>query len=332
MQMSKYMTIDGIPVEIENEKNVLELIRKVGIELPTFCYHSDLSIYGACRMCMFEDERGKLDAACSAIPREGMNIRTNTQRLRKYRKMILELLLANHCRDCTTCEDSGNCKLQDLAIRFDIKGVRFPNSAVEPDMDTSSECIVKDRNKCILCGDCVRVCDEIQNVGAIDFAFRGSDMKISTAFDIPLAESNCIGCGQCAAVCPTGALVVKNDTQAVWSELDDPNAKVSVQIAPAVRVAIGKEFGIKDGEDSIGKIVAGLRRLGFDEVFDTSTGADLTVLEEANELIDRTKKVGMICLYLHHVALLGFQKKKKNTLSLCHMYLHVNHLCRCSLL
>jgi NADH-quinone oxidoreductase subunit G len=287
MDKKEIMTIDGIPVEIGEEKNLLELIRKVGIKMPTFCYHSELSIYGACRMCMVEDERGGIDAACSTIPRAGMNIRTNTERLRKYRKNILELLLANHCRDCTTCGNNGNCKLQDLAMRFDIKGVRFPNTAEKPSIDDSSVCITRDANKCILCGDCVRMCNEIQNVGAIDFAHRGSKMTISTAFEIPIAESNCVGCGQCAAVCPTGAIVVKNDVQKVWAALDDKATKVTVQIAPAVRVGLGKKMGLSSEDNAIGIIVATLRRMGFDEIYDTSTGADLTVLEEASEFIRR---------------------------------------------
>lgn len=290
MENKNIMTIDGLPVEISGEKNLLELIRKIGIKMPTFCYHSELSIYGACRMCMVENEWGGIDAACSTIPKEGMKIKTNTEKLRKYRKNILELLLANHCRDCTTCVNSGKCKLQDLAMRFGITGVRFPNTAKEPKLDESSVCITRDANKCILCGDCVRMCNEIQNVGAIDFAHRGSKMTISTAFDIPIAESNCVGCGQCAAVCPTGAIVVKNHTQKVWEALDDANTKVTVQIAPAVRVALGKKMGMKAEENAMGKIVAALRRMGFDEIYDTSTGADLTVLEEANEFLKRLDK------------------------------------------
>ena len=283
----EFVTIDGIPMKINGEKNLLELIRKAGIELPTFCYHSELSIYGACRMCMVEDEYGNLDAACSAQPLGGMVIKTNTQRLRKYRKMILELLLSNHCRDCTICEKNGSCKLQDLATCFNISDVRFPNTAETPDIDASSLCIKKDLSKCILCGDCVRMCHEIQNVGAIDFSHRGSKMIISTAFDEPLSESNCVGCGQCAAVCPTGAIVVQNDVDLLWKDLDNPDVKVIVQIAPAVRVALGGRFGLEEGEDSMGKIVSALRRMGFDEVFDTVTGADLTVLEEASELLER---------------------------------------------
>lgn len=281
------MTIDGIPVEIGDEKNLLELIRKVGIELPTFCYHSELSIHGACRMCMIENQWGGLDAACSAQPKAGMEIKTNTERLRKYRKMILELLLSNHCRDCTTCAQSTNCKLQELAKRFNMDDVRFPNTAEKPDLDTSSVSITRDRNKCILCGDCVRMCNEIQSVGAIDFAHRGSSMEISTAFDIPIAESNCVACGQCAAVCPTGAIVIKNDIDRLFQDIDDAETKVIVQIAPAVRVAMGQAMGMEDGTNAMGKIVAALKRIGFDEVFDTSTTADLTVLEETNEFLNR---------------------------------------------
>lgn len=287
MESKEYMIIDGIPVEINGEKNLLELIRKVGIKLPTFCYHSELSIYGACRMCMVENQRGELEAACSTPPKAGMEIRTNVERLRKYRKMILELLLANHCRDCTTCGNNGKCKLQDLAIRFNMGEVRFPNTATEPEKDDSSLCITKDQNKCILCGDCVRMCNEIQGVGAIDFAHRGAKMKVSTAFDRPMGNSPCVGCGQCAAVCPTGAIVVKNNIEKVWKALDDKNTVVTVQVAPAVRVAIGKEFGLPSGENAIGRIVAALRRMNFNKIYDTSTGADLTVLEESDELLKR---------------------------------------------
>lgn len=288
MTEKKFITIDGIPVELAGEKNLLEVIQKAGIKLPTFCYHSELSVYGACRMCMVENERGGLDAACSTPPRAGMNIKTNTERLRRYRKNILELILANHCSDCTTCENNGTCKLQELAMRFNIEGVRFPNNAKSnKGEDDSSLCITWDNGKCILCGDCVRMCNEIQNVGAIDFAFRGSKMKISTAFGKPLADSPCVGCGQCAAVCPTGAIVVKNNISPVWKAIDDPALKTTVQIAPAVRVALGRELGVKNGENVMGKIVAALRRIGFDEVYDTTLGADLTVLEEAEEFLQR---------------------------------------------
>ncbi len=284
------MTVDGIPVEINGEKNILEVLRKIGIKLPTFCYHSELSVYGACRMCMVENEWGGLDAACSTPPRAGMKITTNNERLRRYRKNILELILSNHCRDCTTCENNSNCKLQDLAMRFHIEGVRFPNNAhSSKGEDESSLCITRDTGKCILCGDCVRMCNEIQNVGAIDFAFRGSNAVISTAFGKPLAESPCVGCGQCSVVCPTGAIVVKNNVPKVWKAIEDPQVRTTVQIAPAVRVALGKELHVRNGENVMGKIVAALRRMGVDEVYDTSLGADLTVMEESEEFIERLK-------------------------------------------
>ena len=287
MENKEYMLIDGNPVEINGEKNLLEVIRKAGIELPTFCYHSERSVYGACRMCMVENSHGGMEAACSTVPKAGMEIYTNTERLHKHRKMILELLLANHCRDCTTCQKNGKCRLQELASLFGLESIRFKNLKPEPELDTSSLSIIRDAHKCILCGDCVRMCNEIQNVGAIDFVNRGSKMVIGPAFNEPIAKSPCVGCGQCAAVCPTGAIVIRKDTGRVWPELNDKNTKVVAQVAPAVRVAMAKEFGLPENENSMGRITAALRRLGFDEVYDTATGADLTVLEESNEFLQR---------------------------------------------
>ena len=287
MENKEYMLIDGNPVEINGEKNLLEVIRKAGIELPTFCYHSELSVYGACRMCMVENSHGGMEAACSTVPKAGMEIYTNTERLHKHRKMILELLLANHCRDCTTCQKNGKCRLQELASLFGLESIRFKNLKPEPELDTSSLSIIRDAHKCILCGDCVRMCNEIQNVGAIDFVNRGSKMVIGPAFNEPIANSPCVGCGQGAAVCPTGAIVIRKDTGRVWPELNDKNTKVVAQVAPAVRVAMAKEFGLPENENSMGRITAALRRLGFDEVYDTATGADLTVLEESNEFLQR---------------------------------------------
>ena len=287
MENKEYMLIDGNPVEINGEKNLLEVIRKAGIELPTFCYHSELSVYGAYRMCMVENSHGGMEAACSTVPKAGMEIYTNTERLHKHRKMILELLLANHCRDCTTCQKNGKCRLQELASLFGLESIRFKNLKPEPELDTSSLSIIRDAHKCILCGDCVRMCNEIQNVGAIDFVNRGSKMVIGPAFNEPIANSPCVGCGQCAAVCPTGAIVIRKDTGRVWPELNDKNTKVVAQVAPAVRVAMAKEFGLPENENSMGRITAALRRLGFDEVYDTATGADLTVLEESNEFLQR---------------------------------------------
>ena len=293
----KLMVVDNIPVEIEAEKNILSVIRKAGIELPTFCYYSELSVYGACRMCIVEDEKGRLHAACSTPPRAGMRIFTNTPRLRKYRKTILELLLSNHCRDCTTCEKCGHCRLQELAHRFGIKSVRFPNDYDQTPLDMSSPSIVRNPSKCILCGDCVRVCEEVQNIGAIDFAFRGSKMHISTAFGVPIGTTDCVGCGQCAAVCPTGAIVVRDDTDGLWEDINDPAKQVVVQIAPAVRVGIGRELNIEEGRNAMGMIVAALRLMGVDEVFDTAVGADLTVMEEAAEFAGRLEKGEVLPLF-----------------------------------
>ena len=284
--MEKYMIIDGERVPFTDEKNILAVIRKAGIILPTFCYYSDLSIYGACRMCVVEDNRGGIVASCSTPPKNGMEIRTNTPQLYYHRKRILELLLAAHCRDCTTCEKNGKCKLQELANRFSIPGVRFENTNPIRPIDTSSKAIVRNPNKCILCGDCVRVCSEIQHVGAIDFAHRGADMEISTAFGRDIADTNCVNCGQCAAVCPTGAITIKNDTHDVWEAIHNPNKRVVVQIAPAVRVAIGEGYGYNPGENTIGKLIASLRMLGVDAIFDTSVGADLTIMEESQELVE----------------------------------------------
>ena len=281
------MTIDGQAIEFTDEPNVLSVIRKAGIDIPTLCYHSELSIYGACRLCTVEDERGKTFASCSEKPRDGMIIYTNTPRLMRYRKLILELLLAAHCRDCTTCIKSGECHLQELAHRMGVHEIRFENVREIQPIDTSSHAIIRDPNKCILCGDCVRMCDNVQNINAIDFAYRGTDAQVIPAFNKKIAETDCVGCGQCRVVCPTGAISIHTNIDEVWEALADKNTKVIAQIAPAVRVAIGDNFGYAKGENVMGKLVGVLHRLGFDEVYDTSYGADLTVVEESKEFIER---------------------------------------------
>ena len=282
-----YMTIDGRTVEFTDEPNVLAVIRKADIDIPTLCYHSELSVYGACRLCTVENERGKTFVSCSEPPRDGMIVYTNTPRLMKYRKLILELLLAAHCRDCTTCIKSGECQLQSLAHRMGVGNIRFENTKEQHPLDFSSPSIVRDPNKCILCGDCVRMCDNVQSVNAIDFAYRGTRALVTPAFNKKIAETDCVNCGQCRVVCPTGAISIHTNTDAIWDLLADKNTKVVAQIAPAVRVAVGDRFGLPKGENVMGKLVNVLHRLGFDEVYDTSYGADLTVIEESEELMNR---------------------------------------------
>lgn len=288
--MSKYMIIDGNRVDFDNEKNILQVVKKAGIHLPTFCYYSDLSIYGACRMCVVEDQWGGIIASCSTPPKDKMIIKTNTPKLHQHRKMILELLLASHCGDCKVCEKNGSCRLQLLAGRFGLKEVRFPQDEAKHEIDKSSKSIVRNPNKCILCGDCVRVCNEVQNVGAIRFANRGAKMVVSPAFNKKLAETDCVNCGQCAAVCPTAAITITKSTREVWKAIYAPTKRVVVQVAPAVRVAIGEAFGLNPGKNTIGKIFKAMRMLGFDQVFDTSLGADLTIIEEAGELVKKLEQ------------------------------------------
>ena len=286
-QATKYITINNRKIPFTDEKNVLSIIRKTGIDLPTFCYHSELSTYGACRMCVVEDDRGRVFASCSEVPRDGMVIYTNTPKLQHHRKMILELLLASHCRDCTTCRENGVCTLQKLAQQLGVDKVRFENTKEQLPVDDSSNCIFIDPNKCILCGDCVRTCEEIQGLGILNFAHRGSKMRVTSAFHRKMADTDCVGCGQCRVVCPTGAITIKSNVHAVWEVVSDKSKRVVVQIAPAVRVAIGDSFGLPRGENAIGKLVAALRRMGFDEIYDTNFGADLTVMEESKELAER---------------------------------------------
>nr|MBQ6241393.1 4Fe-4S binding protein [Lachnospiraceae bacterium] len=286
------MIIDGQRVNFDGEKNVLAVIRKAGIEMPTFCYHSDLSTYGACRMCIVEDERGKIDASCSLEPRDGMVIKTNSARLLKHRRTILELMLASHDCNCTTCEKSGDCRLQELAHQFGIRAVRFQDTRERAELDTSSPAVVRNPNKCILCGDCVRVCEELQGVNIIDFVHRGSQARVAPAFGRMLSETKCVSCGQCAAVCPTGAITIKNEIGEAWRAIHDPNLRTVVEIAPAVRVAVGEAFGIPAGENVLDRLVTALKLMGVDEVYDTNFGADITTITEASEFLDRLKAGG----------------------------------------
>ena len=283
----KRMIIDGISCEFENARNVLEVALQNHIDIPNLCYCESLSIYGGCRLCVIENERGGIEAACTVVPKDGMVVRTNTSRLRKYRQMILELLLAGHKSECTTCDKSGKCKLQEYAKRYGVSSVRFANEYSKQPIDDSSPAFVRDPAKCILCGKCVRMCSEVQNIHAVDFANRGIETFISCGFDKKIADTNCVNCGQCVSVCPTGALVIKNEVASMWKAIYDSNRKVAVQIAPAVRVGIGEEFGLPANVPVMGKIVTALKMMGVDYVFDTSLAADLTIMEESAEFMDK---------------------------------------------
>ena len=284
------MTIDGRKVEFTDEKNVLTVIRNAGINIPTLCYHSEVSTFGACRLCTVEDDRGKTFASCSEQPRDGMVIYTNSGRIKKYRKLIVELLLAAHCRDCTTCVKSGECILQELAHRLGVRDIRFENTREQHEIDDSSPSIIRDPNKCILCGNCVRACEELQGIGALGFAFRGTEAMVMPAFNKKIAETQCVNCGQCRVYCPTGAISIRTHMDEVWDALADKDTRVVAQIAPAVRVAVGDHYGLTKGRSVMGKIVNALHRMGFDEVYDTTFSADLTIMEETKEFLNRVEK------------------------------------------
>lgn len=287
MAKSASVKINGRACPIMGEANILELARKNGIDIPSFCYHSELSVYGACRMCLVDIEGMGLQAACSTAPRDGMVIETMTEKAQSVRRTILELLLANHDRECTTCDRNGSCKLQKLAYQLGVDKIRFGTDELLKQVDLDSPSIVRNPNKCILCGDCVRMCREVSGIGVLEFMHRGPKTSVEPAFGKKLTEVECVNCGQCIAVCPTGALTSKSCTAAVWKALHDGSLTVVAQIAPAVRVAIGEEFGLPPGEVTTGKIAAALRLLGFDYVFDTVFTADLTSVEETHEFVGR---------------------------------------------
>ena len=289
MTDKKVLFIDGKEVEFTDEPNLLEVIRKAGMNVPTFCYRPDLTSFGACRMCVVEVEGRGIQSSCTMPPENGLKIHLNTEKTRRIRKTVLELLLANHDRKCLTCERSGNCELQQYAEEDGIKNIRFPDKKEEEylPVDESSYSIVRDPNKCILCGACVRACTEFQGHSVLGFANRGSKTVVQPMGGRPLAEVDCVNCGQCAAVCPTGALTIKNEVDKVWDEITNPNKTVVVQMAPATRVALGEIFGLPAGENTIGLMNAALRKIGFNLVFDTNFSADLTIMEEATEFLGR---------------------------------------------
>ncbi len=292
------LTIDNRKIEVEAGTTILEAAQKNGIKIPTLCAWTEINhTPGACRVCMTEVEgQRSLIAACVFPVSEGMVVRTNTEKVRHARKMIVELLLANHPQECNFCVRNGSCDLQKVAEFVGLKEVRFDYTQFPKEgmIDRSSPSIVRDSRKCIECHRCVTVCEQIQTVSVLTPAHRGSDVRVVPAFDLPLVESNCIACGQCILVCPVGALYEKDDVDLVWKALQDPTKHVIVQEAPAIRAALGEEFGMPPGSLVTGKMIAALRRLGFDKVFDTNFTADLTIIEEGNELLKRVKEGGTL--------------------------------------
>jgi iron-only hydrogenase group A len=282
-------------IEAEPGETILSALKRADIHVPTLCHMEGLLPSGACRICVVEVEgMNGLIPSCSYPVSEGMKIQTNSPRAIQARKTIVELLQANHPDDCLYCVRNKNCQLQDLSEEYGVRERRLNAEKPEYTIDRTSPSIVRDQAKCILCGKCVRVCEEVQNVSAIDFAGRGSSTVIATAFDENLNVSSCINCGQCILECPTGALREKSYLKEVRAALDDPEKHVVIQHAPSISVTIAEEFGVKSGTDADGMLVTALRRIGFDKVFDTSFSADLTIMEEASELVHRITNGGKL--------------------------------------
>lgn len=293
--MSKIsLTIDDQIVQVEEGTTILEAAREVGIEIPTLCYHPDLSLHGACRVCVVEDlEKNILVASCVTPAVDGMRISTRSARARRARRRNVILLLANHPNDCLGCDRNGTCELQKIAYSLGIRREDVDLLAGERrdlPLDDIGPALKRDPNKCILCGRCVRLCEEIQGVSALQFSNRGFDSIVSTAFGLPQSEINCANCGQCATICPVGAITEVSEINKVWDALEDDSKHVVVQTAPAIQATIGEEFGLEPGTVVTGKLVAALRKLGFDRVFSTEFTADLTIMEEGHELLERLQE------------------------------------------
>lgn len=286
------ITVDGRVFQVQSGQSLLSALREVGIEVPTLCHRKDLFPAGACRLCVVEVKGSRnLVASCIQPISEGMVVYTQSARVRQARRVVLELTLANHPDDCLYCLRNSNCELRQLAAQYDAKR-RFRGKKRRATTDATSLSLVRDPEKCILCQRCVSVCNDVQAIGAISPLKRGFDTTIGVAFGDGLGDSECVNCGQCARVCPTGALIERDDTALVYEALADPSLAVVAQVAPAVRLSLAQEFGMKSGDNIAGKLVAGLKLLGFNKVFDTNFTADLTIMEEAAEFVTRLKNGG----------------------------------------
>lgn len=291
------LKINGIAVEAPKGSTILEAARLAHIEIPTLCFLKEINEIGACRICIVELKNGKLVTSCVYPAEEGMEVYTNTPKVLDSRKKTLQLLLSNHNRSCLSCVRSGHCELQELAHELGVDDEGYYDGEITPsEIDTSAAHMIRDNSKCILCRRCVAVCENVQGIGVIGANNRGFSTSIGSAFEMGLGETSCVSCGQCIAVCPTGALTEKDYTADVFAAIADPKKHVIVQTAPAVRAGLGEEFGLPIGTDVEGKMAAALRRLGFDKVFDTNFSADLTIMEEAHEFIDRVQNGGVLPL------------------------------------
>ncbi|MBE0647797.1 MAG: iron hydrogenase small subunit [Bacteroidales bacterium] len=287
------LTIDGISVTVDEGTTILNAASKLNIHIPTLCYHEDLCVAGNCRVCVVEQENSRtLPAACAMPVSEGMVIHTNSGKVRVARKHIVELLLSEHNADCTKCYKNGNCELQSLASQMLTGDHMFLDLVPDKQytIDIFNSALIKDDSRCIRCQRCVRTCEELQSVSALGVAYRGNKMKISTFYEHPLFEVVCTNCGQCVNRCPTGALIERNYVDQVWDAIYDTSKHVVVQTAPAVRIALGEALGMPPGKIVTGKMVTALKRLGFDAILDTDFTADLTIIEEGHELLDRLKR------------------------------------------